>query len=230
MNSFEPARERADRRAEALGVVEPQRVDAGAIVAGLGARLHDGVAKPRAVHVHGKARAARHLGDALQGGEWPHRAVAAVRGVLDRDQPRARGVAAIGVADRGLDLLAGEHAVRAVEHADHDASVGGGTAAFGIDDMRGPVGDDLVAQPAMDADGNLVGHRAARQKDRILLAEKFADPLAQALDRGILVFLLVADFGLGHGLAHAGGGFGFGIAIEVDETILHGVSCSPASP
>ena len=101
---------------------------------------------------------------------------------------------------------------------------------LGIDDVGGAVGDHLVAQPAMNADGDLVGHGAARQEDRVLLAQKLADALAQAVDGGVFHLLLVADLGVGHGLPHAGRGLGLGVAVEVDETVLHGVSCSPAPP
>ena len=221
---------RADGSAQALGVVDPEGVHTGAVVAGLDAGLHGGIAEACAIHVHGQARAARDLGDALHGGQRPYRAEARVGRVLDRHQPRARGVAAVGIADRGLNLFAGEHPVGTVEHADHDAGIGGRAAGFGIDDVRGLVGDDLVTQAAMDSDGDLVAHGAARQEDRIFLAQELADPLAQPLDGGVFVFLLVADFGFGHGFAHAGGGLGFGVAVKVDKTILHGVSYSPASP
>ena len=172
----------------------------------------------------------RDLGDALQGRERPHRAEAAVGGVLDRDQPRARRIAAVGIAQRGLDLVGGEHAVGAVEHADHDARIGGRAAGLGVDDVGGPVGDHLVAQPAMDADGGLVAHGAARHEDGVFLAEDLADPVAQPVDGGVLVLLLVAHFGLGHGFPHAGRRLGLGVAVEIDEPILHGVLCSPAPP
>ena len=230
MKSLEPARLAPDRRAQALGVVEPQRIHAGGIVAGLGAGLDRGVAEPRAVHVQGDAGGARHRGHALHGGERPHRAEAAIGGVLDRHQPRARRVAAVGIAQGGLHLLAGEHAVGAFDRPDHDAGIGGRAAGLGVDDVRGPIGDHLVAQAAMDADGGLVGHGAARQEQRVLLAQKLADPLAQPVDGGILHLLLVAHLGVGHGLSHAGRGLGLGVAVKIDETVLHGVSCSPAPP
>jgi hypothetical protein len=82
----------------------------------------------------------------------------------------------------------------------------------------------------MDANCSLIAHRAARHEDSVFLAQNLANTIAQPVDGGILVFLLVAHFGVGHGLAHGGGGLGFCVAVEVDETILHGVSCSPASP
>ena len=85
-------------------------------------------------------------------------------------------------------------------------------------------------RPAMDADGDLVGHGAARQEDGVLLAQKLADPLAQPVDGGVLHLLLVAHLGVGHGLSHAGRGLGLGVAVKIDETVLHGVSCSPAPP
>ena len=58
----------------------------------------------------------------------------------------------------------------------------------------------------------------------------FHEGLAQTLDGRILVFLLITHLGLGHCLAHAGGGFRLGVAVEVDKPVLHGVSYSPASP
>jgi len=141
--------------------------------------------------VQGDACIARDLSHALHGGERPYRAEAAVGRVLDRHQARARGVAAVGIAQRGLDLLAGEHAVGAFDRADHDAGIGGRAAGLGVDDVGGAVGDHLVAQAAMDADGDLVGHRAARQEERVFLAQKLADALTQPVDRGVFHLLFV---------------------------------------
>ena len=68
------------------------------------------------------------------------------------------------------------------------------------------------------------------RKSEVFLAQKLADALAQPVDRGVLHLLLVAHFGVGHGLSHAGRGLGLGVAVEIDETVLHGVSGSPAPP
>ena len=220
----------ADRRTQALGVIEPERVDAGGVVARLGAGLHAGIGQTRAIHVQAEAGVAGDLGDALHGGERPDRAAAAVRSVLDRHETGARGVAAVGVADRFLDLLAGEHAIGTVDHADHDAGIGGGATRLGVDDVGRAVGDHLVAQPAVHADGDLVAHGAARQEHGVFLAQKFADLVAQAVDRGVFHLLLVADFGVGHGLPHSGRGLRLGVAVKVDETVLHGVFGSPEPP
>ena len=220
----------ADRRAQALGVVEPQRVGAGGVILRAGAGFDSGVAQAGAVHVDGEAGIVRDLGHAPQRFDRPDRAEAAVRRVLDRHQPRARGVAAVGVAKRRLHLVGGEHAIWAVQHADHHARIGRGAAGLGVDDMGGLVGDDLVAQPAMDPDGGLVAHGAARHENRVFLAQDLANAVAQAVDGGILVLLLVAHLCLGHGLAHAGGGLGFGVAVEVDKAVLHGGFRSPAPP
>ena len=90
--------------------------------------------------------------------------------------------------------------------------------------MGGAIGNHLVAQAAVHADGDLVPHGAAGQEYRVFLAEKLADAIPQAVDGGVLHLLFVADFGVGHRLPHTGGRLGLGVAVKVDETVLHGVS------
>ncbi len=99
MNSFDPARLRTDRCAEALGVVEPQRVDAGGVVAGLGARLDDRIAETRPVHMQAEAGLARDLRHALHGGKRPYGAAAAVR--RGSRSTQAATAARCGCWDRG---------------------------------------------------------------------------------------------------------------------------------
>src|SRR6185503_17230877 len=67
-------------------------------------------------------------------------------------------------------------------------------------------------------------------EEGVLLAQDRANPLAQPFHRGVLVLLLVAHLGLGHGFPHAGGGLRLGVAVKIDESVLHGVLCSPAPP
>ena len=96
--------------------------------------------------------------------------------------------------------------------------------------MRRLVGNHFFTGPAMDADRDLVGHRAARQEERILRAQQLADAFAKPVDGGIFHLLFVAHLGFGHCLSHAGRRLGFGIAEKVDETVLHGAFGSPAPP
>ena len=54
-----------------------------------------------------------------------------------------------------------------------------------------------------------------------LLAQPLGRHRLQALDGGILVPHVVADFGAGHGLAHLGGRQGQRVGAEIDE-VVHG--------
>ena len=86
--------------------------------------------------------------------------------------------------DRGAHLLGREHAALARKAAHHDPGERRRPAGFGMHRMRARGEDDLVALAAVHARGDLVAHRAGRQVDRGLLAQKLGDPFAQRLTVG----------------------------------------------
>jgi hypothetical protein len=86
-----------------------------------------------------------------------------------------------------------------------------------VDQVRGPVGEHLVARAGVHLHRDLVAHGAGRQVDRGLLAEQLGHHLLQQGHGGVLALLLVADLGLAHEAAHLGGGLGQGVAEEIDH-------------
>ena len=82
----------------------------------------------------------------------------------------------------------------------------------------------------MHADGQLIGHGAGRDKHGGLLAEQVGGVLFERLHGGVVAQHVVADHGLGHGLAHAVVGLGDGVAPEVDFAVEHGRGSIPVCP
>jgi hypothetical protein len=85
-------------------------------------------------------------------------------------------------------------------------------------------GDDLVAAAAMDEQRDLIAHRAARQKDRVLLAEQLGDAGGERIHRGIFAAAFVAHLSGRHGGTHGGAGTCRGIANQIDADRRHGRS------
>ena len=192
----------ADGRAEALREVEPGRVEAAGVLGGGHAGGDDRVHQPRAVQVGAQAVLARGLEHLVHALERPDAPAAHVGRLLDRDQARARHVAAVG-ADRRANLVAAEDAAVAVERVDHQPRVPGGPAGLGNDRVRGAVEDQLVAAgPGVQAQGDLVAHRPAGQEHGRLVAEQLGHALLEPAGGGVLAALLVADVGAGDRTAH----------------------------
>ena len=63
----------------------------------------------------------------------------------------------------------------------------------------------------------LVGQRARRREQPGLVPEQVGDPLLERPDRGVLAEHVVADGGVRHRLAHAGGRGGQGVGEQVGE-------------
>ncbi len=129
--------------------------------------------------------------------------------------------------DGGLEGGYVELPTGALEGLHVHAGEGGGAARFEMDRVRRLVREHLLARPAMHAQGDLVAHRARRQEEGRLFAEKVRDHLLQEIDGGVLVFLLVPHLRLAHEAAHLGGGPGHGIAVEIDldrhgHLLVHG--------
>src|SRR5262249_36591426 len=84
--------------------------------------------------------------------------------------------------------------------------------------------EEFVAGVAMDPHAELVAHGARGDEESGLFAEHFSDSLFESADGRVLAENIVADFGGGHGGAHAGRRTSYGIAAKVDRRLHHGFS------
>src|SRR5438552_2537546 len=206
---------RADGRAEALGEIDPRRVERRRVVAGGHTAGDDGVHEPRPVEMRRKPVPARHRRHLVDARERPYRAAAEIARLLHPHEPAPRKVA-IRRPHRGLHRRRVVLAARPVDRAHVDAGQRAGPARLEVDRVRGGVRDDLLAGPRVHAQRDLVAHGAGRQKHRGVLAEQLGHHLAEQVDGRVLQLLLVAHLGLAHEAAHVGGGPRDGVAVEVD--------------
>ena len=79
------------------------------------------------------------------------------------------------------------------------------------------LGDEDVAGPAVELQGDLVRHRRRREENGPVLAEQLRDALLQLVHRRVLPHLLVADDGGSDGGAHAGCRAGDGVGAKIDH-------------
>ena len=142
--------------------------------------------------------------------------------VLEAEQA-LEGVVDVGrVAQPHRDRVDVEHAVLAGQEPGLDAGERRGAALLVDDDVGQLVHEDLVAGPCVGADRDLVSHRPRRDVDGRLLAEHPGD-LGLELDHGRVVAPdVVADLGLGHGLAHRRRRPGDGVGAKVDDRASRG--------
>ena len=98
------------------------------------------------------------------------RAAAAVVRVLQADEPGADGVHVVR-ADLAFEVGDVEQPVVAVDRAAGDAAERRRAAGFPEVDVAGRFEEDFVLRPAVDADRDLVRHRARWDEQRRLLAE-----------------------------------------------------------
>ena len=93
-----------------------------------------------------------------------------------------------------------------------------GRAAELVDEhVRVLLGDEHVARPAVELQGDLVRHRRGRQEERALLAEQLGDPLLELVDRRVFLHLLVADDRRRDGGAHPRRRAGDGVGAKIDH-------------
>ena len=83
------------------------------------------------------------------------------------------------------------------------------------------VADHLLAGAAVHQQRDLVAHAAGGQEDSRLLAQHRGHARLQRVDGGVLSALLVADLGLGHGLAHGRRRPRDRVAPEIDVIAWH---------
>ena len=77
---------------------------------------------------------------------------------------------------------------------------------------------------AVDADADLVAHRAGGDEQGRLLAEQLGDSLFQLANGGVFAEDVVAHLGGGHRGPHRGRGAGDGVAAKVDRQVEDGFS------
>ena len=117
-----------------------------------------------------------------------------------------------------------QHAVVAFDRLRGDAEELGVRALLVANDVAIGFAEEFVAGLAVNAHAELVAHRAGGDEESGFFAEHAGDSLFEAADGGVFAENIVADFGGGHGGAHAGGGASYGIAAEVDRRLHHGFS------
>ena len=187
-----PAKGGADRGAESFGKADAHRVEGGGVLALGDARGHGGVPESGAIEVEAEALTFGDLGDLVDLFDRPDTAPAAVVGIFDADE-LCWGKMEIGGAKGGLELGGGENAPVSWEQATHQARESRRTTRFVIIDMGFIMEEDFVAGLGVDAEGELIGHRARRGEEGGFLAEEGGDPSFQLMDRGIIPEDIIAD-------------------------------------
>ncbi len=137
-------------------------------------------------------------------------------GVLDGDERGRRLNDVPGWLAGGPKVVGREQSAGARDRELH-ARVGGGGAGLMPDDVRFIADDDVVAGSCEQLQADLVRHRAARDEQRCLLAEQLGDALLQPVDARVFAVLVVADWRLGHGPAHAVGRPRHRVRAEIDQ-------------
>ena len=89
---------------------------------------------------------------------------------------------------------------------------GADAARFIAEQMRAAIENDRVAWLAMCQDGAEIAHRTAGDEQGGFLAEDGRGFLLQQIDGRVLVDTVIADFGIGHCLAHCRVRLGVGVA------------------
>ena len=187
------------------------------IAAGGNAESDGGVHQPGAVHVDADTRGPGDGDDGIELVERPDAAARDVVRVLDDEHSRA-------LVDDVLDgrrcrlHLGRRHPAGESRQADSEQPRVGGCAAELVDeDVRVLLGEEHVARPAVELEGDLVRHRRGREEDRAVLSEQLGDALLQLVDGRILAHLLVTDDGGGDGGTHPRRRAGDGVGAKIDH-------------
>ena len=138
-----------------------------------------------------------------------------VVGVLEADEAGADVVLVPG-AEFVAEVCKVNQAAVGIQRAGGHSPVAGDTACLPDVDVGAGVAEQLIAGLGMNADGDLVGHRARGDEEGGLLAEQLGHLAFQGDDRGVLAVDVVADLGLGHRPSHRGGRFRDGVGAKVD--------------
>ena len=128
---------------------------------------------------------------------------AAVVRVLQADQPGPDVMHVVRRPDGVAQVVERQQAAIPLERPRRHARQPGDPARFPDVDVRRRRAQQLVAGLRIDADADLVGHRARRNKHGRLLAKQLGGPGLEALDRRVIAEDVVADLRLGHRPPHA---------------------------
>ncbi len=96
------------------------------------------------------------------------------------------------------------------------AGEGGRHGHLPVDDVSARFGDDFLAVMGVQADRDLVAHRAGGDEDGGFAAEDLSGARFEEIDGGVFGVDVVSYLGCGHGGAHRGGGPGHRVAAQVD--------------
>ena len=198
-DGVEPCRERRFRHAERRG----------------------GVPEARAVEVDLDPVLLRESEERLGRLARRHDATRAIVRVLEREDRRARQVVdGLGPDPRG-DLIRRDPPADAVDRARQEPRQRRHPRHLVVEDVAPPLEDDLRARARVDAQRELVAHRAGRDEERGLVPEDLGGLFLEEADGRVFPVDVVADLGLGHGLPHARRGFRDGVGAEVGDGNAH---------
>jgi len=136
---------------------------------------------------------ARRRHDRVELVQRPHASTRRVVRVLEGEHAHALVCDLRARLGRHADLLGRQPAAVARKPERHEPGVCRSAAVFVDDHVRGLLGDEHVARPAVQLQCDLVGHRRRRKVDRLLLPEQPRYTLLQLVDGRVLALLLVAD-------------------------------------
>lgn len=141
---------------------------------------------------------------------------AAVVRVFEADKTGTDEVVVVG-ANQTAELIDVQDATFPLDRFRDDAAELGECALLVVVNVAAGFADELVAGLAVNADADLVGHRARWHEESGFFAEDFSGELLQAVAGRIGVDDIVIHLGVGDGLTHGGRGTGDGVGAEVDE-------------
>jgi hypothetical protein len=110
-----------------------------------------------------------------------------------------------------FNLLRRKLTAVSIKRPNHGARNNSRAAGFKINNVSRFIGDNLIARLTMNRKGDLITHRAGRDKKRSLFTEQIGDPFTKSICCRIFPGLLVASIRGHHHLKHGFGGTGFGI-------------------
>jgi hypothetical protein len=193
--------ERADRRTQALGEADRQRVEQPAV---RGQRHPVGhVRVPDAGAVAVQQDVAGPGAQRLQGGQRHDRPAAQVVGLLHRDR-RGRHRRIAGRPDHRGDLGRVEGGTDRRPRTGGQPTQRRGRTQFVRHHVRVGPREQFPAARGDQLQRDLVGHRAGRAEQRRLMPEQLGDPLLQQGDGRVVAEDVVADRGVHHRRPHAG--------------------------
>ena len=190
-------------------------VSNGAAEIGHGGPCRDArVPDARSVEVNGEPACARRVGEGSRVARVEDAAARAVVGVLERDERRARVVVGVRLHARE-QLLDAEEATRPGDDELH-AAEHGRRADLVERDVCALADDDLVARPGLAGNRELVAHGPRWHEERGFLSGDCRHLALEGEHARVLPEDVVADGGVGHRAAHAGGRPRDGVAAKVN--------------